>query len=393
MDIRSITLFTHPYHPPRNLAAAAGQARQYFKHHIQTIRLAAPPFPTWLESPEQVRDIIAACRQMNIDYFSAGPVLLDHAAGYLDWIPTMLAGDDMVFSSAEIADTAGRIDSGRIDRVAGLIRRLSTIKPDGFTNLYFTATANCRADTPFFPVSYDGGGEAHFAIAVEAACLAVRAFDGATSLEEARANLVSAIEREASSLAAAAETFSDKFGIQFTGIDFSLAPYPEIEKSLGTAMESYGLPATGGHGSLFMAAFLAECIDRARFPRCGFSGLMFPILEDSILARRAAGGDLVLNDLLLYSAVCGAGLDTVPLPGDASTETLSAILLDLAALAVRLRKPLTARLMPLPGLQTGDPVAFDFDYFAKSGVMPTKNEANSLQIRPPERITLNPRQR
>jgi hypothetical protein len=63
------------------------------------------------------------------------------------------------------------------------------------------------------------------------------------------------------------------------------------------------------------------------------------------------------------------GLDTIPLPGDISRDSLAAILLDVAMLAARLRKPLTARLMPLPGLAAGDPVTFDFPYFADSRVM------------------------
>jgi uncharacterized protein (UPF0210 family) len=42
------------------------------------------------------------------------------------------------------------------------------------------------------------------------------------------------------------------------------------------------------------------------------------VLEDAILAQRAAEGTLTIKDLLLYSAVCGTGLDTVPLPGAAT---------------------------------------------------------------------------
>ena len=63
------------------------------------------------------------------------------------------------------------------------------------------------------------------------------------------------------------------------------------------------------------------------------------------------------------------GLDTVPLPGDVAEATLTGILLDTAALSARLRKPLVARLMPLPGLRTGDVTAFSFEYFAPGGVM------------------------
>jgi len=45
------------------------------------------------------------------------------------------------------------------------------------------------------------------------------------------------------------------------------------------------------------------------------------------------------------------------------------VLVDLAALALRLDKPLTARLMPIPGKQAGESTAFDFAYFVNSWVM------------------------
>jgi uncharacterized protein (UPF0210 family) len=138
---------------------------------------------------------------------------------------------------------------------------------------------------------------------------------------------------------------------------------------LAEAAERLGVPAVGLAGSLAGMAFLAESLDRAQFPRTGFSGLMLPVLEDAVLAERAAQGSLTVTDLLLYSAVCGTGLDTIPLPGDVTVDQLSAILLDLAALALRLDKPLTARLMPVPGKRAGDPTNFDFAFFANSRVM------------------------
>jgi uncharacterized protein (UPF0210 family) len=45
------------------------------------------------------------------------------------------------------------------------------------------------------------------------------------------------------------------------------------------------------------------------------------------------------------------------------------VLLDLAALAQRLDKPLAARLMPIPGKQAGEPTGFDFAFFANSRIM------------------------
>jgi uncharacterized protein (UPF0210 family) len=93
------------------------------------------------------------------------------------------------------------------------------------------------------------------------------------------------------------------------------------------------------------------------------------VLEDSVLAKRAAEGTLTIKDALLYSAVCGTGLDTIPLPGDTTSEQIVPLLLDLCALALRLDKPLTARLMPIPGKKAGDETNFDFAFFAQSRVM------------------------
>jgi hypothetical protein len=76
-----------------------------------------------------------------------------------------------------------------------------------------------------------------------------------------------------------------------------------------------------------------------------------------------------LDSLLLYSTVCGTGLDTIPLPGDVTVDELSAILLDVATLSLVADKPLTARLMPIPGKKAGDLTTFDFPYFANARIM------------------------
>src|SRR4030095_4597447 len=130
------------------------------------------------------------------------------------------------------------------------------------------------------------------------------------------------------------------------------------------------------HGSLSAAAILTEAIDRAAFLHTGFSGFMQPILEDPVRATRAAEGILSIKDVLLSSAVCGTGLDTIPLPGDTTSQQLVPLLLDLSALALRLDKPLTARLMPIPGKKAGDDTNFDFAFFAQSKVM--NLESNGL---------------
>lgn len=50
-----------------------------------------------------------------------------------------------------------------------------------------------------------------------------------------------------------------------------------------------------------------------------------------------------VRDLLLFSSVCGVGLDTVPIPGDVSVESLTGVLMETGTMAYRLNKPLSVR--------------------------------------------------
>jgi uncharacterized protein (UPF0210 family) len=69
---------------------------------------------------------------------------------------------------------------------------------------------------------------------------------------------------------------------------------------------------------------------------------------------------------LLYSTVCGSGLDTIPLAGDVAPEAIARLLHDVAALATRLRKPLSARLMPIPGKRAGERVKLASPWLTES---------------------------
>ena len=87
---------------------------------------------------------------------------------------------------------------------------------------------------------------------------------------------------------------------------------------------------------------------------------MLPPLEDSVLAQGWSEGAYRIDALLAYSAVCGTGLDAIPLPGDVSQQQLERIIGDVASLAFKWHKPLTARLIPAPGKKAGERTDFDF---------------------------------
>lgn len=366
MNLRSLTGFlTHDSLDETHLRAlgdliAAARATL----PLQTARLALPTPPRRNDLTRWACDLQAACQAHHIDYVSLGALAGDDPL--LDEIGNVLANTDAVFASAHIA-SAHEIDLIAIRRAARVMRQLAETTPQGFGNLRFAALANVPPHSPFFPAAYHDGGTPAFAFATEGAALAVQAFQNANTLEDARSQLIAAIERASETLTRVANDLAARFGFRFVGIDFSFAPYPDAARSIGAAIErALGAPF-GEHGTLFVTAFITDCIQRARFPRTGFCGVMFPVLEDATLAARTP--HLTLDDLLLYATVCGTGLDTVPLPGDTSEDVLAAILLDLAALAVKLNKPLTARLMPIPNLRAGDETAFDFEYFARARVM------------------------
>ena len=86
-------------------------------------------------------------------------------------------------------------------------------------------------------------------------------------------------------------------------------------------------------------------------------------------------------------------LDTVPLPGDVTVEQVSALLLDLAAQALRLHKPLTARLMPVPGKKAGDATDFNFDFFSNSRIMALEAEPLGRLFAANETFSIHPRQK
>jgi uncharacterized protein (UPF0210 family) len=378
MKIRSITYFCNPKFPLDEKAlqkagkflAKAKSAYEAAGYEVQTTRLATIPFPKLLgdenidKLPALTSQIADIARQLNILYISLGPALPEMLRSY-ELLPDAIFVSPNVFFGGVMADKTRGLDLAAIRACADVIVKCAPIEPNGFANLQFAALANVPAGAPFFPAAYHDKERPYFGIATESADLAVQAFENARTIEEGQGNLVGEIEKHGKKLAEIARSLK----VKFYGIDFSLAPFPDDAHSLGNAVEKMGISKIGLHGSLAAAAILTDAVDRADFPHTGFSGFMQPVLEDSVLAKRAAEGTLTIKDALLYSTVCGTGLDTVPLPGDTTAEQLVPLLLDLSALALRLDKPLTARLMPIPGKKAGDETNFDFAFFAQSKIM------------------------
>jgi uncharacterized protein (UPF0210 family) len=223
---------------------------------------------------------------------------------------------------------------------------------------------------------------------------------------EEHATAIAAEVSSSSSLSSSSTSSSGGLSVEYTGIDASLNPGLADDYSVAEAVEvalgsregpAFGSPpavttpddfeaegsgggeappppyAFGSSGTLAVASALTSALKALPVKLTGYSGLMLPPLEDATLARRqmatgTGSGTYGVQELLAYSAVCGVGLDTVPLPGDTPRAKIAATLLDTAALAARWRKPLSARLFPVPGLKAGDMTSFDSPFLINTRV-------------------------
>ena len=197
----------------------------------------------------------------------------------------------------------------------------------------------------------------------------MKAFSKSKDLTEAEHNLKSIFETELGKIQEIAIRIAKETGIKYTGIDVSLAPSLDKNESIAFAYEKLGLGKFGQPGTLAISALITRVLKGLSMKKCGYSGLILPVCEDFGLAQRSSERTYNLTNLLLYSAVCGCGLDTIPLPGDITVEKIEAILLDVAALAISLNKPLSARLLPVPGKKSGEITSFNSPYLVDCKIL------------------------
>ncbi|PYP35725.1 MAG: DUF711 domain-containing protein [Gemmatimonadetes bacterium] len=342
-------------------------------YEVQTIRIATQPFLE--EAGHRTRanalpDLQALDRAV-VDggaLLSLGPVLAPD-------------GDDPEFGpwAAELARTTRNISfSVRVvspDRGASpqgvtaageAMAAIARATPGGIGNFRFAAAANVPAGTPFFPVAYHHGSDAA-AVGVESPPLLTAAFNGAKTLTDAKQRLKTSLESRLGPVEQLVKEAARRDERGYTGIDVS--PAPGKDASIGEAIEALTGVPFGAASTLAGCAAITDVLKSVRLKLCGYSGLMLPILEDPVLARRATEGRFTVRDLLLYSSVCGTGLDVVPLPGDTPADQLAALIADVAALSTKLRKPLSARLFPVPGRKVGEIARFNDPYLTDSIVL------------------------
>jgi uncharacterized protein (UPF0210 family) len=342
-------------------ARAAFESRGY---EVQTIRITTQPFPEYTSDLPREQalgflkelDGLAAREQFTLNL---GPAMLrdNDSTSAMELLAEALLSSHNSNASVIVAADDG-IHWKAIGAAAHLIKYLSEHSLHSQATFSFAATAMLAPYGPFFPGSYHTGPGGKFAVGFEGAIVVEQVFaSGHKNPDDLVRELSAALTQHARAAEDVGQAIQKETGWEFLGVDPTPAPLGDI--SIGAAIERYLGAPFGSSGTLTAASVITQAVKAVPVKQVGYSGLMVPVLEDKRLAERWSQGSYHLDSLLSYSAVCGTGLDAVPLPGSVSEEQLARILGDVASLAVKWHKPLTARLQPVAGKKAGEKTEFD----------------------------------
>jgi uncharacterized protein len=271
-------------------------------------------------------------------------------------------------ASAIIADDSG-IHWKTIRRTAELVKYVSEHSSHSQGTFNFTATAMLKPLSPFFPGSYHTGSGKQFAIGFEGANVVREVFvRNKGNADAALADLTAALTKHAAVADRVGNRVAAETGWNYVGVDPTPAPLGEV--SIGAAIEAFTGAKFGSSGTLTAARIITAAVKAVPLKQVGYSGLMVPVMEDKLLAQRWAESTYNIDSLLAYSAVCGTGLDTIPLPGDIRLDQMERIFADVASLATKWNKPLSARLQPVLNKKPGDRTDFQDPYLFNTTVHP-----------------------
>ncbi len=271
-------------------------------------------------------------------------------------------------ASAIIADDAG-IHWKTISRTSELVQYVALHSPHAQGTFNFTATAMLKPYGPFFPGSWHNGPGGQFSIGFEGANIVRDVFaKDKGNAAAATADLTAALTVHAKVADTVGNKIAASTGWTYMGVDPTPAPLGDV--SIGTAIEAFTGARFGSSGTLTAARIITAAVKAVPVKQIGYSGLMVPVMEDKHLAERWAESAYNIDSLLAYSSVCGTGLDTIPLPGDVTLDQMNRIFSDVASLAVKWNKPLSARLQPIPGKKPGDRTDFDDPFLFNTTIHP-----------------------
>jgi uncharacterized protein (UPF0210 family) len=361
---------------------------------LSPIAVVAAPF-----GPDQMVKVAAlldrAGREVGVDFVGGFSALVEKGLAKGDEaliaaIPQALAETGRVCSSINVASSQAGINMDAVALMGRTIRDAArrSADRDGLACAKLVVFANIPPDVPFMAGAYLGVGEpeAVINVGVSGPGVVKKAIDRAmVRLDEngrppSLGRLSEVIKRTAYKVTRVGEIIgrevASRLGVRFGVVDLSLAPSPQVGDSVGEIFQSLGLTAIGAPGSTAILALLNDAVKKggafASSHVGGLSGAFIPVSEDLNIAAAARDGHLNVDKLEAMTAVCSVGLDMVPIPGDTSAATISAMIADEMAIGVINHKTTACRIIPAPGKKAGDTVSFG-GLLGEATIMPVRD--------------------
>jgi uncharacterized protein (UPF0210 family) len=344
-------------------------------YQVETVRITTQPLGELVAGmqEEQALAFLGRLDQLSgKDSFdlNVGPAMLHDSddPATLRLLEKALSTLPNIEASTIIADESG-IHWKTIHQTAELVKYVAEHSPRAQGTFNFTATAMLKPLGPFYPGSYHTGAGKQFAIGFEGANVVAEIFTkDKGNAEAATTDLTAALTKHAKVADRVGNKVAAETGWSYVGVDPTPAPLGDV--SIAAAIEDFTGAKFGSSGTLTAARIITAAVKAVPVKQIGYSGLMVPVMEDKLMAERWAEGTFNVDSLLAYSSVCGTGLDTIPLPGDVSIGQMERMYSDVASLAVKWNKPLSARLQPIPGKKAGDRTEFEDPFLFNTTLHP-----------------------
>ena len=301
-------------------------------------------------------------------------------------IPEALATTEYVCSSVNVGSTRAGINMDAVRLMGETVKKtaLRTADQAGFGCAKLVVFCNAVEDNPFMAGAFHGVGEAETIInvgvsgpgVVHHALQSVKGqpFDVVAETIKKTAFRVTRMGQ------LVAREASQRLDVPFGIVDLSLAPTPAVGDSVARILEEMGLECCGTHGTTAALALLNDAVKKGGVMASshvgGLSGAFIPVSEDEGMIAAAESGVLTMDKLEAMTCVCSVGLDMIAVPGDTTSETISAIIADEAAIGMINNKTTAVRVIPAMGKQVGDRVELG-GLLGSAPVMPVHQESSA----------------
>ncbi len=316
--------------------------------------------------------------------FSAGDLELIEA------IPRALSETELVCSSVNVGSTKAGINMDAVKMMGEKVREVAELTRDNQCIGAAKLVVFCNAveDNPFMAGAFHGVGEADCVLSAGVSGPGVVRSVLSKMPDDAPLNVVAeAIKKTAFKITRMGQLVATEaaqmLGAEFGIIDLSLAPTPAVGDSVAHILEEIGLEQCGAHGTTAALAMLNDAVKKggvmASSSVGGLSGAFIPVSEDAGMIAAARNGVLSIEKLEAMTAVCSVGLDMIVIPGDTTSEVISAIIADEAAIGMVNSKTTAVRVIPAIGLAEGEELDFG-GLLGYGPVMPLRSQSPAKMI-------------